>query len=267
MPNHVTNILTINGEENQVKEVMSILFDEKNNITFDGFAPMPEELRNTTSPTRIVTQEEYNKQKTELERKLASGEKVWDTSLPITKEMQDELILKFGTDNWYDWALINWGTKWGAYDGSKIDDNSVSFNSAWATPFTAMVKLSFHFPNIEFSVKYADEDFGYNVGQYTLLNGQVTEQNIPEGGSMDAIRLALDIQGNEDYYLGDMIYEMEEEQIEDSYYNKFLQYIIEKEIINEDYPSHIKQYLLEQAVEKEQFEYASKLRDIMTVEK
>ena len=53
MANHVTNILTVNGSQDEL--IIDSLFNEENEIDFDTFAPMPEELRSVTSPVRIVT--------------------------------------------------------------------------------------------------------------------------------------------------------------------------------------------------------------------
>jgi hypothetical protein len=266
MPNHVTNILTVKGTNEKVAEVIKVLMNDNEEVTFDNFFPMPEELRNTTSPTKIVSQKEYDSEKSKLETKLANGEQVWSTSLPITSKMQTELIKKHGADNWYDWAVANWGTKWGAYSGYAISEDSVFFQTAWSTPYKAMVKLSELYPDVEITIAYADEDFGHNVGEYTLKGGEEINSDVPEGGSMDAMRMALDIIGGEDYYLGDNIYEMSEDDIHDSWYNKFLHLILEKEYVDEEYPTFVNEYLLEQAVEDERFEYASKLRDILKVE-
>jgi hypothetical protein len=264
MPNHIANILTVKGETEKVQEVMKALLNEDGNVTFDNFLPMPEELRGTTSPTKVVTQKEYDEAVKKREEQTKKGSSFLP-SLPITEEMQNELLGKYGVDNWYDWALENWGTKWGAYDGYKISDDSVFFNTAWSTPFSAMETLSSQFPEVEITVKFADEDFGYNVGEYGITNGVMFHQDVPEGGSVDAIRMAIEIQGGE-YHLGDMIYDLHEEDIDDKYYNTFLQIILEKEMVDEDYPSFVNEYLLQQAVGNEQFEYASKLRDIIRVE-
>ncbi len=272
MPNHVSNILTVKGSNDKVLEVIKTLLNEKGGVTFDNFAPMPEELRNTISPTRIVSQEEYDKTKKELEEKLANDEKVFSTSLPLTAEIQSELIKKYGAENWYDWALENWGTKWGAYDGYKIDEDSVFFLSAWSTPLNGIIKLSNKFPDVEIIVDYADEDFGHNVGQYTIQNGTMINDNVPEGGSLEAIRMALEITGGEDYYLGDMLSELTEEEVEgikngeSDYYGNFITLVIEREDVDDNFPVFLNQYLLEKAVENEQFEYATKLRDILKVE-
>lgn len=266
MPNHVANILTVKGTPEQVKEVMDILVNENGNITFDKFAPMPEDLVKVTSPVSVVSQKEYDEKKAELERKLASGESVWSTTLPITKKMQKEYIEKYGVDNWYDWAKLNWGTKWGAYDGYKIDDNTVFFQTAWNTPVNAMITLSEKFPEVVINVQYADEDFGHNVGEYDVQGAEIIKENVPKGGSLEAIEMALDIQGGEDYYLGDNIHDMSEDELEDSWYNKFLQVIVKREYIDENYPTFVNEYLLNLAVDNEQLEYASKLRDVLKVE-
>ncbi len=265
MPNHVSNILKIEGDSKKVSEVLEILKDEEEGITFDKFLPMPEELVGTSAPSRIVSQREYDEAKELLEYKLASGEKVLNTSLPLTREMQKELIEKYGSDNWYDWAYRNWGTKWGAYDGYQLSENSLFFLSAWSTPHKAMINLSTKYPEVIIKIEYADEDFGHNVGNYVLKDGQIIEEYIPKGGSVEAIKMALNITGGEDYYLGDSIYDMLEEDIDDVWYNTLLNVIVEKEIVDENYPKFVQEYLLNESVKNEQYEYASKLKNIIKV--
>ena len=78
----------------------------------------------------------------------------------------------FGFEDWYDWCIANWGTKWdigrdSALDNdANIDGNSftVSFDSAWAPPTAAYEKLeemgyiviAYYFePGCDFCGKYA----------------------------------------------------------------------------------------------------------------
>ena len=68
MPNHVSNILIVKGTNEKVVEVIKVLMNDNEEVTFDNFFPMPEELRGTTSPTRIVTQEEYDQKKVNLKK-------------------------------------------------------------------------------------------------------------------------------------------------------------------------------------------------------
>ena len=131
-----------------------------------------------------------------------NGEVTFDNFAPMPKELE-------GTNspsnepNWYDWAIKNWGTKWGAYDGI-IGDEVITFLTAWATPAPAIQKLSALYPNVEIVVEYADEDFSYNVGRYNYKGGEVIDEFAPNGGSYEAVKMALEIQGGADYYFFEM---------------------------------------------------------------
>jgi hypothetical protein len=154
MPNHVINILTIEASNKQ--EIINAIRGNEvyQCIDFNKIIPMPEELEETTFPVRIVTEEEYNK---------GNG---------ITQEMKDKLIEKYGHADWYSWRNANWGTKWNAYDQSSDDHGQITFNTAWNTPLSVMKKLSEQYPDATFNVRYADEDLGYNCGEYTIQNGE-----------------------------------------------------------------------------------------------
>ncbi len=72
-----------------------------------------------------------------------------------------------------------------------------------------MVKMSMKYPNIEFKVRYADEDMGYNVGEYTLLKGETIDTNVPPSGelSMESYMMAYNI-FKDNYHIKEMIYEL-----------------------------------------------------------
>jgi hypothetical protein len=55
MPNHVENIVTFEGNEKDIKELMNCLVIEGEPST-EGFCPMPTELRGTTSPSKVKDQ-------------------------------------------------------------------------------------------------------------------------------------------------------------------------------------------------------------------
>jgi hypothetical protein len=47
----------------------------------------------------------------------------------------------FGKNNWYDWSIQNWGTKWEVNDASvytSSDHIVISFDSAWSPPVDAI---------------------------------------------------------------------------------------------------------------------------------
>ena len=193
MPNHVTNILTVNGSQDEL--IIDSLFNEENEIDFNTFAPMPEELKTVTSPVDIVTQEERNVEIAERQRRLANNEAFLGNTFSITQEMSDDYIARFGANNWYDWAVKNWGTKWGGYDAERESPDTVKFLTAWSTPINAIKSLSIKYPHAEFTVRYADEDFGSNVGEYAVIGGELIDFYSPTTGSDEAYDMAADILG------------------------------------------------------------------------
>jgi hypothetical protein len=205
MPNHITNRLTIIGTEEQVKQVREAIKGEREDqfIDFNKIAPIPKELENTQSPLKIISQEEYDIQELKIANDdLTENERNWGISRGLTQKLADEYRKKFGYAEWYGWQNANWGTKWNAYDQCSIDENVIEFQTAWSTPHSLLVNLSKLFPEVTFEVRFADEDFGYNVGEFTLFGGEEIDCNIPDGGSDEAFEMAMDIQYGtpEDYF-------------------------------------------------------------------
>jgi hypothetical protein len=99
---------------------------------------MPEELKGTTAPTPDDMSEDTKK----------------------------KLILKYGADNWWDWCVQNWGTKWEP-DCISADDGYISFSTAWSPPIGIVKQLSkltgrdFRLTYIEEGVDFCGEYFSY----------------------------------------------------------------------------------------------------------
>ena len=107
MPNWCNNFITITGPEKKINQI------QKHTIKGDllnYFMPMPKELNDTTSPSSAS-----------------------DKPQPMVE----------GYDNWYDWRVHNWGTKWDIdvyQEGVRMPDPETiqfSFDSAWAPPIGA----------------------------------------------------------------------------------------------------------------------------------
>ena len=103
-----------------------------------------------------------------------------------------ENIINHGADTWYDWSVNNWGCKWNACE-SEIEDNVISFHTAWSGSFPITETLSEMFPTLSFTHEFADEDIGYNCGRIVFTNGEVVSEYIPEGE--EATRFACKIWG------------------------------------------------------------------------
>ena len=141
MPNYCTNILMLNEDSND--SIWDVLRDYISNgrLDFELIRPMPDELRGTTSPTPKDTD-------------------------PATKEA---LIQKYGADNWWDWCVQNWGTKWNCdMDAEKNQSkHCMTMDTAWSPPIPIVAQLSkltgreFRLTYIEEGVDFCGEYFSY----------------------------------------------------------------------------------------------------------
>lgn len=66
----------------------------------------------------------------------------------------EELDL-YGKDNWYDWALENWGTKWNACF-AEVNGNHIIFDTAWSPCSPVISALAKQFPEAEFYYTYEE---------------------------------------------------------------------------------------------------------------
>jgi hypothetical protein len=264
MPNHVTNEVTFLGNTESIKELRDRCRTDKSPFSFQAFFPRPKELDGTTSPTKIVTELELQ----EWNDKLASGElKSWETdSRPITKQESTDMIIKYGCDNWYDWNTKNWGTKWDCYDHRSDDDfGSCVFDTAWSTPMYALGKLSSLFKDVTIEVRYADEDLGSNVGSYTLLNGEVIDYYQPSYGK-DSIKLAMDILGDIEYYLTDMLVDdVEDDSGLDEFKNWLVEIAHDEGKLSKEYALPVLEKLLELSIADELFERAAEIKSLIEI--
>jgi hypothetical protein len=160
-----------------------------------NYTPTPEPLLRTISPARDcewvnewevnsankrIDEQPSNIAKLELELQTATGEDVNDlldqlmeAKKPIaipelipcangTEKNRKALIKKYGTDNWYDWNVANWGTKWDCSSsecGYQTDNKtyfSVGFDSAWCPPTNWFHKIVEMYPKLNFKLSYSE---------------------------------------------------------------------------------------------------------------
>jgi hypothetical protein len=245
MPNHITNIVRLSGNDSDVQKLLSSVRSDESEFDFNQIASMPDELRDTTAPTYIISEEAYARK----ER-------------GITKKMSDDLKKKYGADNWYDWTCNNWGTKWNAYE-VYVDGDEISFDTAWSTPEPIFRKLSEQHPDVLIHVQYADEDFGYNVGEYKFKGGLLISENIPEGGTEKAIKMAMYITGDDEHYLYEAPCDWDESDMDSDWADAITEIIHERGIVNKHYPKFLLQKLEQMAVDDEQYENAKEIREII----
>lgn len=157
MPNHVYSLVRIEGEQSQIDDFIAQSVGEEE-LEFTRHYPCPPELLKVISPVRIVSQEEYD---------TYSGNR----DKPITQEMCDEYLLKYGVPDWYSWCKLNWSTKWGCYNIRKVKDNIYTYQTAWTTAKNLWLKISELYPALEFVTLFCDEGGGF-IGMEIYRSGK-----------------------------------------------------------------------------------------------
>ena len=117
MPNWCNNNISITGPNSVIDKIEKIVKEEKeDNGLLNFFHPMPKQLEGTTSPSSSA-----------------------DKPQPMVE----------GFDNWYDWRVENWGTKWELCEFYGVDRQyhseqnegestiTFGFDSAWSPPINA----------------------------------------------------------------------------------------------------------------------------------
>ena len=89
----------------------------------------------------------------------------------------EELIEKYGADNWYDWRYQNWGVKWNASDTEIYDEEHIiAFSTPWGPPIKFLKKLTEDFPGLRLELKHADECEGNGAGKVVFRYGRFDEE-------------------------------------------------------------------------------------------
>ena len=112
---------------------------------------------------------------------LPEPKELLQTKAPNDKPNQ-ELIDKYGVDNWYDWRKQNWGVKW-EVDAERGDFNPgdryvhYTFLSVNFPPIEFFEAVSKMYTHLEFTLKYDEPGMGY-IGVAKIENGVIDDQVI-----------------------------------------------------------------------------------------
>lgn len=73
-----------------------------------------------------------------------------------------------------EWCCCNWGTEWNASEVGIFNtgDEAIFYFQTTRDYAASFVKrLSKKFPDLSFTISFADEDLGDNCGEFTFING------------------------------------------------------------------------------------------------
>lgn len=222
MPNYVTNIINLEGNKDIIEKVLESLEGKNGDVDFNTIVPMPKSLNISSGSMedQAIAVYLYKEKKDDSKLKqILNCSWVKEQNINTIDELCDyfikkipkildsgkiyvENIEKYGFSTWYGWCNANWGTKWNACE-PWADEDSFGFCTAWGDVNELILKLSERFPDVTFNYRYADEDFGANVGKYVIKNGEIIDEYIPDDCSDEAYDLATEILGYDDRELWD----------------------------------------------------------------
>lgn len=133
MPNYCENYLSIEGNNDTKKLIMEFVKSEENAFDFDKIVPMPDYI--------------YRGVVGERERKI------------------------YGENNWYDWSVKNWGTKWNSAD-VEIWDDEIQFQTAWSPCDPVIAALAEKFPTMRFTYTFYEPGMCF-CGKRVYENGEL----------------------------------------------------------------------------------------------
>lgn len=230
MPNWITNKLKFSGKSDDIESLLnrvrSVSDDGSENLfDFEKIIPMPATLHITAgSATDYGIAVLLFREQGDASKLLPVLSYPWVKAEGIVtpEALADYLVEKgtanlidgkkaleneklYGATDWYEWSCKHWGTKWNSSYASSDSPKEMTFDTAWSSPFPVIEKLSKMFPKVKITLRFADEDFGQNCGEIVFKAGNTVEENIPEGGSPEALILAGEVKGMDlnsyiDYY-------------------------------------------------------------------
>jgi hypothetical protein len=192
MPNWVFNGLTIEGNPEQVE----ILVEQMNKpfvYSITAVGDLSYDVKQTKYVNPIFAFHNiYNY------RDAGITDEVYH-SQPPRSDVGGKDWFKFATNDWYNFNIREWGTKWDvavAEDNKYPDtymegpvangENKVvyyNFNTAWSRPMEALTKLSAQYPTLLFTLSY-EEETGWG-GELEILRGVVISESSYENMCRD----------------------------------------------------------------------------------
>ena len=195
MPNWCVNQVDIEGDEVEVAKLVAFVKSDENSFTFENIVPPPATEMYSSDCTHnkyVCGCESVAQPDPENEGKfmwVIDGKKVeYHGKCPT----HNEHSFSNHPDNWYNWNINNWGTKWSAGEvwNDRIDDDgkvdghtSYNFDTAWSPAEPVVAALAEKFPTLRIAHRYCEAGMGY-AGEVLYANGAEIRREDYDMGQM-----------------------------------------------------------------------------------
>ncbi|EPE1527173.1 TPA: hypothetical protein ACYSC8_000140 [Citrobacter freundii] len=176
MPNHVTNRLTITGDEQSLSELFNACFRKQKREIPDFWYEKANDLNADTE-----SRKEWSDRIAEKEAQEPYDVFDFELIIPVPAFISRG-NLSFGSReektgrNWSKFNPERWGTKWNAYDMSIVEHTEsklvIKFDTAWNIPEPVIKELVTWFPELMFFHEFYDEG-GWFFGDRTYQAGEL----------------------------------------------------------------------------------------------
>ena len=158
MPNWTSNRIRVEGEEADIRAFLDSVRSQDQIFDFNSIIPMPDLLKRTASGRCTIDGKDVTSWYV-----IPGSEDVPQKDRLFTPE--EEAALKdIGYSNWYDWSIVNWGTKWNAchpaiaFEGTMPSGQvEITFDTAWDAPIPVFRKIARTFPTLTFEFEWHNE--------------------------------------------------------------------------------------------------------------
>lgn len=185
MPNNVTHRVVLKGPRKELKRFFDEFLSEKRGeqiLDFDKLIPMPPEIAAAEkgsygtlgfdawygSDIRVneILAYPWVIEKGVTDRQgLQNYLEKQNPQYKISADLYKSNIEKYGAPTGYDWAIMNWGTKWNSYGFEIVKDLKnrveVVFDTAWDTPGPILLELSRRLPKLFMTIRAYDDGGGF----------------------------------------------------------------------------------------------------------
>ena len=175
MPNYVSNGLSIKADAETLKRIREEVKSEESAFDFDKIVPMPDYIfKGDLGP----------------------------------KERE-----QWGENNWYDWSLKNWGTKWNSddvYVYEYSEELDYDFQTAWSPCIPVIEALARKYSNTTIVYSYIEPNYGFS-GANEFENGE--EVYHMEADYSDNWECEDTPKGERNYEIEDKLYPVQEDGV------------------------------------------------------
>jgi hypothetical protein len=191
MPNWCNNHVSISGDKDQLTTFVLAAKTDSADLSFANLFPCPQPLRDAPAGSDEIYYDIVhgdlgkvagyawipNDIKGDRDALMSFLTNRSSITLEAGRKLADLIksnLETYDAKNWYDWCVVNWGTKWDIEgSGDRHGDESAEyyFDSAWSPPIEAFLKISQDFPGLSFDLEYFESGMGF-CGRMTIENGE-----------------------------------------------------------------------------------------------